>query len=40
MEKNKKFELPELTVVLFGKDDIITESSYSPYDPEKDYWQE
>ena len=40
MEKNKKFENPELTIISFSKEDIMTASgdNYDPYDPEKDYW--
>ena len=40
MEKNKKFENPELTIIYFTNDDIITGSgeNYVPYDSDKDYW--
>ena len=41
--KNKKFEHPELVIIIFDeKEDIITTSgdNYDPYDPDKDYWQD
>ena len=39
-----KFEIPELEIILFEDDmsaNVVTSGeNYSPYDPEKDYWQD
>lgn len=42
MKNKKNFELPELTIISFAKEDIIVTSgeNYSPYDSEKDYWED
>ena len=42
MKKNEKFEKPELTIIIFGENEIIATSgeNYNPYDPDKDYWQD
>lgn len=41
MKDKKNFEIPELIIISFSKnDDIITTSNYTPYDPDTDYWQD
>ena len=36
----KKFIIPELIFITFNNEDIITDSNYVPYNPEKDDWSD